>query len=470
MLIDIVYPASSTRSSNYSSEPPLSIIALFSSLPEDYRQNVRFLDSTIMSQQEIEQAVAERKADIIALSCTTYNYSNALRVAETAKSNGAFVVCGGIHITHCRNAILRKMQKRERPFDFLITGYGEPAFAALITALLNDFPLDAIPNLSYIKGDQIVINQLDNRRYGADPLITPLDYSKIDFAKYSSYFQPQGHLSNVKIVGSTYTQRGCAYTGHRKCTFCSIEHLNLHRSPELFEQDLLSLVTQYKADHIRISDADFTVNVKHMSRITDAANRVFDQTGLRPAFHCFARADEINHQTASILQHLNAVSLMVGYESGSDRMLKSMNKHVTREENIQATMLLKDYGIEVIVGGLVLGVAGEDETTLAETMRFVQEIKSIGNTTSMVATPIIPLPGSLCFNQLLEKLEQNDSSKFMQLNAADDFNLEELIELWNHYFCNVSLPRLIDISEQVGKMLPIGIRLIEMQKGEKERA
>jgi radical SAM superfamily enzyme YgiQ (UPF0313 family) len=281
-MIDIIYPASNTGSDNYSSEPPLGIIALFSSLPENYRKIVRFLDGTIMSQVEIEKAVEERKAGIIALSCTTYNYSNALRIAEIAKANGAFVVCGGIHITHRRDAILKKMQKGERAIDFLVTGYGEPVFTKLIDSLINGLPFDTIPNLSYVKDGQIVANHLDNRKSGADPLENPLDYSKTDFAKYSSYFKPTGNLSDVKLVGSTYTQRGCSYTGNKKCTFCSIEHLNLWRSEELFEQDLTSLITKYNIDHVRIADADFTVSVKHMSSIADAANRVLDKTGIRP--------------------------------------------------------------------------------------------------------------------------------------------------------------------------------------------
>ena len=462
MLIDIVYPASNTGSDNYSSEPPLGIVALFSSLPENYQKNVRFLDSTIMSQVEIEDSVEERKAGIIALSCTTYNYSNAIRVAEIAKTNGAFIICGGIHITHRRDAILKKMQKGERAIDFLITGYGEPAFTKLITSLIYGLSFETIPNLSYIKNGQIIINHLDNRKCGADPLDKPMDYSKIDFAKYSSHFKPQGNLNNVKIVGSTYTQRGCSYTGNKKCTFCSIEHLNLCRSAKLFEQDVLSLITIYNVDHVRIADADFTASLKHMSRIAEAANRVFNQTGIRPVFHCFARADEINPQTINILQCLNAVSLFVGYESGSNRMLKSMNKHITIEENIQATLLLKNYGIEIIAGSYVFGAEGEDETTLSETMDFINKIKEINNTRTMMATPLIPLPGSLCFNKLLEKLKQEDLLRFIKLNAEDDFDLDELIELWNYYFCNVSLSRLIEVCEQVEKILPASIRLINI--------
>jgi radical SAM superfamily enzyme YgiQ (UPF0313 family) len=243
----------------------------------------------------------------------------------------------------------------------------------------------------------------------------------------------------------------------------------LWRSAELFEQDLTSLITKYNIDHVRIADADFTVNAKHTGRIAEAANRVFDKTGIRPVFHCFARADEINRQTASILQRLNVISLFIGYESGSDRMLKSMNKHITRDENIQATQLLKDYGIEVINGGLVLGAEGEDENTLSETIDFVNELKKTDNTRTMMATPLIPLPGSLCFNQLLEKLKQEGVAKFIELNAEDNFSLDELIELWNYYFCNVSLSRLIEVCEQVEKILPIGIKLIDMRDKYKDK-
>jgi radical SAM superfamily enzyme YgiQ (UPF0313 family) len=463
MLIDIVYPTSSSGSDNYSSEAPLGILALYSALPDTYRQNVRILDSTIMTQSEIEYLISKQKTDIVAISCTTYNYSNALRIANIAKTNGAYVICGGIHITHCRDAILTKMQKKERSIDFLVTGYGESAFTTLITALANELPLTNIPNLSYVKDGKIIINQLDSKKCGTDPLMKPLDYSKIDFKKYSSFFKPQGNLKNVKTIGSTYTQRGCAYHGKQKCVFCSIEHINLLRSSELFEQDLFSLVTKYNVDHVRISDADFTANVKHMNRISDVANRVFDKTNVRPIFHCFARADEINHQTSSILQRLNAVSLMIGYESGSNRMLKNVNKRTSKEKNIYATRLLKDYDIEVIVGGLVLGIEGEDETTLLETIDFANELKFVGNTTTMLITPLIPLPGSFCFTRLLEKLKHEDSSKFAELNTEDDFNLEELIELWNFYFCDVPLHKLIETSKQIEKIYPIGIRLINKE-------
>lgn len=462
IIVDLVYPASVSGSENYSSEAPLGPIALYSSLSESLREKVRFLDSTVLSQAEIEQAVTQRKADVVALSCTTYNYSNALRVANLAKANGSYVVCGGIHITHLRDVILTKMQRNERPIDFLVTGYGEPAFGPLLAALSGKGALTDIPNLSFIRDGQVVVNSLSNARFGDDPLTVPLDYSGVNFQRYGENFKPYGNLSATRIPGSTFTQRGCAYSGKRKCSFCSIEEINPRRSPELFEQDVVTLITKHHADHIRITDADFTVDARHMSRMTDAAERAFNKTGQRPLFHCFTRADEIDEERAAILQRLNVVSLFIGYESGSNQMLDVMQKHLNKEQNLRATALLKNYGIDVICGGLVLGAEGESEATLQETLQLVKDLKEIGNTGAIVATPLIPLPGSQCFSNLLKKLSIHDPAKYQDLSVADDFDLEELVVLWNKYESQVPLTRLIEVCDEIAGMFPIGIRLIEL--------
>jgi magnesium-protoporphyrin IX monomethyl ester (oxidative) cyclase len=461
-MIDLVYPASVSGSENYSSEVPLGPVALYSSLPASSRSNVRFLDSTILSQDEIERAVTQRIAKVVALSCTTYNYRNALRVAALAKQNGSYVMCGGIHITYMRDAILRKMECGERPIDFLVTGFGEPAFGTLLTALDDGGSLDAIPNLSFVRNGRAVVNPTRNPRFGADPLRGPLDYSGIDFKQYGENFRPFGNLASARVPGSTFTQRGCAYSGKHKCTFCSIEEMNLHRAPECFEEDVVSLITRHNVDHIRITDADFTLDAHHMSRIADAATRAYDRTGERPVLHCFARSDEIDERRVEILKRLNVVSVLIGYESGSDRMLSAMQKHMTNERNLQATALLKEHGIDVICGGLVLGAEGETESTLSETLQFVKDLKIIGNTASLVASPLIPLPGSICFARLLDKLSKDDPGKFQELSVADDFDLGELIELWNVHMAHVPLVRLVEVSDEIAGMFRVGIRLIEM--------
>jgi anaerobic magnesium-protoporphyrin IX monomethyl ester cyclase len=462
MTVDLIYPASSSGSENYSSEAPLGPIAIYSSLPIELRKNVRFLDSTIMSEAEIESAVSERRASIVALSCTTFNYGNAIRLAQLAKENGSTVILGGIHITYLRDSILAKMLRGGRPYDYLISSYGEPAFPALLTAIANGSSVREIPNLSFCKDEEIVVNRTVSPRFGGDPLTIPLDYAAMDFDEYSRRFQPFGNLRTARIQGSTFTQRGCAYAGSQKCTFCSIEQINPRRAADLFEQDIVTLVSQHNVDHVRVTDGDFTTDIRHMTRMADAAERAFEKTGRRPLFHCFARADEIDAAKIKVLKRMNVVSVFIGYESGSDQMLRAMHKFTTSEQNLQATRLLKEQGIDVICAGLVLGGEGESEETLQETLRFVRALKAIGNTHSLVATPLIPLPGSPSFTQLIEKLAKDDPSKSRQLAIEDDFDIQELVELWNKAECRVSLHRVMEVSEEIAVFFRMGIRLVKM--------
>ena len=463
MQVDLVYPASIFGSENYSSEPPLGPIALYSSLPERVREDVRFLDSTLMSQPEIEDAVNQRQADVVAMSCTTFNYPNAVRLAELAKRNGSTVVFGGIHVTYMRDAILAKMAKGDRPIDFLVSGYGEPAFGPLLHALAAGGPFTGIPNLSFVKDGRAVTNPVANPRFGADPLTVPLDTGNIDYPRYSKRFHAEGNLSAVRVITSTFTQRGCAYSGSRKCTFCSIEQINPRRAPELFEQDVVSLVTNHAADHIRINDGDFTANKRHMAAIADAAERAFAKIGKRPVFHCFTRADEVDEERIAILKRLNVVAVFIGYESGSDEMLRVMQKHTTREQNLRATELLKKHGIDVVCAGLVLGAEGESEATLGETMEFVKALKAIGNTHSLVATPLIPLPGSPSFAAFLKTLKEKDPGKGGEMAEADILDIQELVELWNRDHCRVSLDRVIDTCDEIETLFRIGIRFAKFK-------
>lgn len=460
--LDIVYPSSVSGSQNYSCEPPLGPIALYSSVPEDRRQQIRFLDSTIISQTEIEQAVTDRRADVVAVSCTAFNYCNALGVAEFAKRHGAIVVFGGIHVTYMRDAILNKMLRGERPVDYLISGYGEPAFGPLLDALENGLPVDGIPNLSYVADGRIIINPIVSPKFSVDPLTVPLDYNAVDLNQYSKNFHGAGNLSSASIVAPIYTQRGCAYIGNRKCTFCSIEEINPKRPAELFEADLYNLIINHNVDHVRINDGDFTLDMDHMSRISDAAERVFEKTGQKPVFHCFTRADEVDYERISILRRLNVVSVFIGYESGSDRMLRSMHKFTTCAQNVEATKLLKAHGIDVICAGFVLGAEGETEETLQETCEFVRELKAIGNTDTLLASPLIPIPGSPAFRRLIEVLKEEDPETARELIAADEFDLEALVGLWNRYLCHVSLDRVLEVCDEIESLFHIGIRYITM--------
>ena len=129
-----------------------------------------------------------------------------------------------------------------------------------------------------------------------------------------------------------------------------------------------------------------------------------------------------------------------------------------------ATNRLKQHGIDVICAGFVLGAEGESEETLQETRDFVRQLKAIGNTDTLPASPLIPLPGASAFKRLLDVLKQKDPGKAAELETADDFNLPELVELWNRHLCLVPLDRVLAVCEEIGSQFRIGIRYIRMKR------
>ncbi len=460
--IDFVYAPSKDKNENWSMEAPLGPLAVISSLPQDLRKNVRFLDSTILTTTEIKQSLIQRKADVVAFSCTTFNYEKSLDLADIAKKNGSTTVFGGIHITYRWTQILAKMLAGKRPINFLIPNFGEPTFYPLIRSILGEIPITDVPGIMYINNGKSIIQNPKKVSRREDPLQEPLDFSLIDFPSYHKKYVGIGNLKNVSAPSSTYTERGCAYSGAVKCTFCSIEEINQKRSARLVSADVKTLVETYHADHIRINDGDFTASLSHMKNMAVAIKTAVSDFENPPSFYCFTRADELNIERIEILKSFNVCSVFIGYESGSKEMLKAMHKNTTPEQNLQATILLKDYNIDVACAGLVLGGVGENQKTLDETLNFVQELSLVKNTVSLVATPLIPLPGAPDFNNLIKTIKIHNPSRGIELENEDIFDLRELIELWNRHFCSTSLSNVIQVSKQIEEIFPIGIRFLKM--------
>jgi len=63
----------------------------------------------------------------------------------------------------------------------------------------------------------------------------------------------------------------------------------------------------------------------------------------------------------------------LGFESGSERILKEMNKGFTLKDIRQASKMLTDHGIHR-TGFLLLGGPGENQKTVEESLSFVDSL------------------------------------------------------------------------------------------------
>ena len=122
-----------------------------------------------------------------------------------------------------------------------------------------------------------------------------------------------------------------------------------------------------------------------------------------------ARSDTIRRWPdlfESLVRQTNWNTVSIGFESGSDRMLKILNKEATVEDNIFTIKLLNDIGDDFVLLGkeppkfwanIMLGIPGESRRDAFATMALLKLMKYCIPSISYYA----PYPGSALGHQLI---------------------------------------------------------------------
>ena len=107
-----------------------------------------------------------------------------------------------------------------------------------------------------------------------------------------------------------------------------------------------------------------------------------------------SRVNSIDEEMLRKLKKAGVKQIIYGFESGSQKMLDSMNKKTTVEMNKKAVDLTKKAGI-ACYGEIMIGMPGETRETINETISFLLEKKPI-----IGFVPVLyPLPGTKVYGE-----------------------------------------------------------------------
>jgi radical SAM superfamily enzyme YgiQ (UPF0313 family) len=98
--------------------------------------------------------------------------------------------------------------------------------------------------------------------------------------------------------------------------------------------------------------------------------------GFTQPFIAQSRADIIcrNRDMIEMLRDTGLKLLIIGFESGSDRVLKFLRKGCTRQQNLEAAQICNELGIK-IWANYMLGLPTETKEEVLETLSMLEEIK-----------------------------------------------------------------------------------------------
>jgi radical SAM superfamily enzyme YgiQ (UPF0313 family) len=178
------------------------------------------------------------------------------------------------------------------------------------------------------------------------------------------------------------------------------------------------LYESLKVKEFTFVDEDFFGNRKRLYEFLE----LMEHNDQRFKWSASLRASYVREQyvNRALLRRLSACGcfvLGVGAESGSEVILKKINKRITVNDTLRAAEWMKDSGINSLFSFLV-GVPGETCDMTLETLRLIERIKRINPETTLSGPHVFrAYPGSPLYQEALHM----GLKEPVNWSEADDF-------------------------------------------------
>lgn len=246
--------------------------------------------------------------------------------------------------------------------DYLVCGYGEEAIRLLPQAIAGDVPWSAVPNLIYHGPDGTVRTA---RKKSVD--MQHLPYPDFDGFSLDRYLSPV-------CVLPVELSKGCYWD---RCAFCEIVGQGYESKGGLrMAQEIEFLQGKYGTCHITICDS--AAPPAHLIQM----GALLKERGVEVYWRTMLRAEEyITAERARDLYDAGCRMVMIGFESGSDAVLRRMDKGGSAATS--ETVLANLAGAGVWVHGYFLfGFPGETKPDVDLTLSMINRnshyLRSLG--------------------------------------------------------------------------------------------
>jgi len=262
-----------------------------------------------------------------------YTYALKLRDRLSILEPRAMCVIGGPYAT------LQPEQCVWDGWDRVLVGDGERLSAYAFTS----------QGETIIKAEELPIDEY--------PII---NRSLIDIKSYK-------YILDGRLATTITTGKGCPF----KCAFCCKNHCSVRlRSAENVITEIDYLHREFGYTALAFPEDLFILDRKR-------AETIFKHMKKRGIIsRCLVRADVVTKhgpKFAKLMADCGCTHIGMGVESGSDTILKKVNKGESVETIKKAINILRDVGIRV-KGFFIVGLPGESHDTLNETRAFLDEV------------------------------------------------------------------------------------------------
>ncbi len=362
--------------------PPLGALAVIQSL-KLAGYEAAFYDINVFRypEEDMKEYFLKNRFDVVGISATvstSYKFVKSISSLIKAVSPDTTIVVGGA-LTASSEILLKFTE-----IDFCVIGEGEKVIVNLVKYIAVNGRRKSDAELKRIKGicfldsgsnavftgyeEQLKADEIQDADYGIVE-----KYSKIENYVISPFFYEQfkhdvrsyePHRAGKKLA-TVVTSRGCV----NRCTFCH----RWQKGIRVFSVDrvikyIKFLKETYSVGFISFGDEDFGASKRWTEEFIERIKPL--DILYRISGAC---ADNVDPALLKKLRDSGCVSIHYGFESGSDKILKVMEKRADVDLNVKVSTWTCEAGLQTVYA-LVIGMPGESYKTVSETGDFIKRI------------------------------------------------------------------------------------------------
>lgn len=362
--------------------PSLGILFVARAL-QDLAQPVQVLDlSGLVNYLEVLRLyLSNHRPYVVGITTTTPQLPMTLQIAKVIRSTtpNTKIIVGGPHITLITAAANKgvaraseALRSLEKQVNVLVAGDNP---SGITEALVSPGGLVDVDTLRKER-------QLPDGQWPARDLI--------DLKTYHYHIDGVPATSIITQLGCPF---GCRFCGGRESpTFRQIKTRNV----DDIAAELIMLRENYGYQGFMFYDDELNVKSSHLIDLMTTLRRLQDERKERWRFRGFVRADLFSEKQAQAMKEAGFEWLLIGFESGSRRILTNMDKGTDPGLNLQALEIAHNAGLKV-KALMSLGHPGESRETAAETTDWLLR----GKVDDFDVSIITVYPGTPYYNQAI---------------------------------------------------------------------
>ena len=300
-----------------------------------------------------------RQPDVVGVSMMSVDYNPAMECLAVVREvlPHAITVVGGAHPT-----IMPDEVKDSTLIDHVFLGEAEITFPDFLERCQRGEPSERV--ISPVQPDLDAIPFADHELFLQE-------WRKWGYQQDSpeAPFVAELPPPFVTIIAG----RGCIYN----CSYCQPAERHIfgrrvrRRSVANVMAELRELHQRYSFNSLMFHDDCLTEDREWVIAFCQA----YREAGFRQPFFCQSRADIIvkNEDMVRLMAEAGLRGYLIGFESGSDRVLRFIRKGTKRAQNLEAARICRRYGI-AIWANYMLGLTTETKEEVMETVSMLKEI------------------------------------------------------------------------------------------------